>query len=143
MDLGSKSKLETSFGLASMTDIIFLLLIFFMLTSNFVNPTALPVELPKAAQSTTVVPKVSVTVTAKLEYYINQERIKPEQLESKLQEALATVADKKVILNIDKTVPVEYLVQVAALANQLNAKVAIATKLEGSTAGKADISVVE
>jgi len=131
MDLQSKNKLATTFSLASMTDIIFMLLIFFMLTSSFVAPSALPVELPSSESSTkSVTPNVHVTITSNLEYFVNDKVIQPQKIEIALRSALNKAKENKVILSIDKSVPVEHLVKVASVANKLNAKVAIATKLE-------------
>lgn len=130
MNLQTKNKIITTFSLASMTDVIFLLLIFFMLTSSFVAPTALPVDLPKTESSQTVTPKVRVTITKKLEYFVNNQFIRPEQIEVKLYEALQKAQTRKIILYIDKSVQVEHLVTVANIANKLNAKIAIATDLK-------------
>ncbi|TAF64989.1 MAG: biopolymer transporter ExbD [Cytophagales bacterium] len=130
MNLQPKNKLETGFSLASMTDIIFLLLIFFMLTSSIVSPTALPISLPKATSATQSNPRVIVTVTSKLEYFINNQPIEAKNIEVALVNELKKADEQKVLLNMDKTVPVEHLVRITAIANRLGAKVAIATQLE-------------
>ncbi len=130
MNLQPKNKLETGFSLASMTDIIFLLLIFFMLTSAIVTPTALPIDLPKTTTAINVNPKVSITVTAKLEYFVNNTPVKLEDMEKLLNQELTKTGERKVIINIDKKVPVEYLIKVTTIANNLKAKVAIATQIE-------------
>lgn len=130
MNLQPKNKLETGFSLASMTDIIFLLLIFFMLTSSIVSPTALPISLPKATSATQSNPRVIVTVTSKLEYFINNQPIEAKDIEVALVNELKKADEQKVLLNMDKTVPVEHLVRITAIANRLGAKVAIATQLE-------------
>ena len=71
MNFSPKNKIDTAFSMSSMTDIIFLLLIFFMLTSNFITPSGLPVNLPSSKSSTIVLQKISVTITKDLRYYIN------------------------------------------------------------------------
>ena len=128
MDLKSRSKVKTDFSMSGMTDIIFLLLIFFMLTSSFVTHSSLPIDFPSSKKSTSVIPKVGITVTKDLEYYINDKKIEFENLESELKAALETSKEPVVILNIDKSVAVEYLVKVASIANVLGAKISIATK---------------
>lgn len=128
MDLGKRQKADASFNMASMTDIIFLLLIFFMLTSSFVTPSGLPVNLPGSKSSEIVMQKVSVTITEELDYYVNAESIQKPQLESKLKEALKQADKGVVVLHIDKDVPVDHLVNVAGIATQLEAKVSIATR---------------
>ena len=74
--------------MASMTDLIFLLLVFFMLTSSFVTPSGLPVNLPSSKASTIEVQKVSVTVTKDLRYYVNEKKITKATLEGELKSRL-------------------------------------------------------
>ena len=71
MPFESKHKIDSSFSMSGMTDVIFLLLIFFMLTSSFITPSGLPVSLPSAKKSKIVMQKVSVTITEDLKYYLN------------------------------------------------------------------------
>jgi biopolymer transport protein ExbD len=127
MNLNSKNKVDASFSMASMTDLIFLLLVFFMLTSSFVTPSGLPVNLPSSKASTIEVQKVSVTVTKDLKYYVNEKQVTKATLEGELKSRLAG-AGGSVVLHIDKSVPSEHLVYVAGLATSLEAKVVIATK---------------
>ena len=127
MALETKNKVDTSFSMSSMTDIIFLLLIFFMLTSTFITPSGLPVNLPSSKSSTIVMQKVSVTITPDLRYYINDQRVTRDLLEIELARALQG-KEGVVVLHIDKSVPVEYLVEVASMATALKAKVSIATR---------------
>ena len=129
MDIKPRNQIETSFNFSSIADIIFLLLIFFMLTSSFVTPSGLPVNLPTSKTSTIQMQKVNVTITPDLKYYINDKATRAEDLETTLRELLLG-EEGAVILNVDKTVPVEYLVRVAGIATSLNAKVSIATKPE-------------
>ncbi|MFT5640745.1 MAG: biopolymer transport protein ExbD [Cyclobacteriaceae bacterium] len=127
MNLQSKHKVEANFSMSSMTDIVFLLLIFFMLTASFITPSGLPVNLPSSKTSEIVLQKVSVTITAKGDYYINDQKINENQLEGSLRSSL-TGKKGVVVVHCDKSVPVEYLVKVAGIATALEAKVSIATK---------------
>ena len=129
MDLKSRNKIETSFNFSSIADIIFLLLIFFMLTSSFVTPAGLPVNLPSSKKSAITLQKATVTITSDLKYYVNDRLTESDNLETALRAAL-TDKDGVVVLNVDKSVPVEYLVKVAGIATALDAKVSIATKPE-------------
>lgn len=113
--------------MSSMTDMVFLLLIFFMLTSSFITPSGLPVNLPSSKTSTIEVQKVSVTVTQDLQYYVNDKRVTKGTLEGVLKSNL-TGSNGVVVLHIDKSVPTEELVYVAGIATALEAKVSIATK---------------
>ena len=130
MNLDSKHKIETSFNFSSIADIIFLLLIFFMLTSSFVTPSGLPINLPSSQASSIVMQRVNVTITPDLRYYLNDQLVNRDQIESALREKLAGAEEGVVVLNVDKSVPVEHLVHVAGIATLLEAKVSIATKPE-------------
>ena len=127
MALQSKLKVDTSFSMSSMTDIIFLLLIFFMLTSTFITPSGLPVNLPSSKSSTIVMQRVSVTITPDRRFYVNDRRVTRGMIEIELAKALQG-KEGVVVLHVDKSVPVEYLVDVASIATSLKAKVSIATK---------------
>lgn len=127
MDLRSKNKVDAAFSMSSMTDMVFLLLIFFMLTSSFVTPSGLPVNLPSSKSATIVLQKVSVTITAEKQYFVNDKKVSADNLETELSRELEG-KEGVVVLHVDKSVPVEYLVNVAGIATKLKAKVSIATK---------------
>lgn len=129
MALKSKNKVDVNFSMSSMTDIIFLLLIFFMLTSSFITPSGLPVSLPSSKTSNIVMQEVSVSITPDLAYYVNDQRVALSNLEKVLTAELQG-KESVVVLHIDKSVPVENLVKVADIATRLKAKVTIATKPE-------------
>ena len=130
MNLRSKHKIEAAFSMSSMTDVIFLLLIFFMLTSSFITPSGLPVNLPSSRSSNIVMQKVSVTITDDLQYFVNAEPVTQANLEQNLRSVLQSQPEKEgiVVLHVDKDVPVEHLVKVASIATSLKARVSIATK---------------
>ena len=127
MNLKSKHKVEAAFSMSSMTDVIFLLLIFFMLTASFITPSGLPVNLPSSRSSEIVIQKVSVTITDDLKYYVDQKQVTLGQLEGVLRNSFAG-KEGVVVLHCDKSVPVDNLVQVASIATALEARVSIATK---------------
>lgn len=127
MNLQTRNKVDPAFSMASMTDLIFLLLIFFMLTSSFVTPSGLPVNLPTSKASTLEVQKVSVTVTRDLQFYVNDRKVTKSTLEGELKSKLAG-PNGVVVLHIDEAVPTREMVFVAGIATSLEAKVSIATK---------------
>ncbi|MBS4071168.1 ExbD/TolR family protein [Algoriphagus aquatilis] len=127
MGLQSKNKIDASFSMSSMTDIIFLLLIFFMLTSSFITPSGLPVNLPSSEASDIVMQEVTVSVTKDLRFSVNDKVVSRDQIKSEL--AILLEGKKgQVVLHIDKEVPVEYLVEIGGIAAGLEANVSIATK---------------
>ena len=127
MNLKASNKINPLFSMSSMTDIIFLLLIFFMLTASFVTPSGLPVNLPSSKSSKIVIQKVSITITKDLKYFVNEKESSKDNLEIMLRDA---IGDKEglVVLHCDKDVPVEELVNIAGIATSLEAKITIATK---------------
>ncbi len=127
MNLESKYEVDASFSVSSMTDIVFLLLIFFMLTSSFITPSGLPVNLPSTKKSKIVMQKTAVTITADLKYYINNKQVAESNLERELAREISG-SEAIITLHVDKSVPTEYFVKVAGIAAALNAKVSIATK---------------
>lgn len=110
-----------------MTDIVFLLLIFFMLTIASVTPQALLIDLPQSNNADILLPQVDVMITADLIYYVDQQQTTREQLEGLLQQKLNT-AQRVVLLHIDKSVPVAHMIYVTDIAASLHAKVAVATQ---------------
>ena len=127
MNLQARNKVDPAFSMASMTDLIFLLLIFFMLTSSFVTPSGLPVNLPTSKASTIEVQKVSVTVTKDLQFFVNDKRVSRSTIEGELKSKLGG-PHGVVVLHIDEAVPTREMVYVAGIATSLEAKVSIATK---------------
>ncbi len=127
MDLKPRNKVEAAFSMASMTDLIFLLLVFFMLTSSFITPSGLPVSLPSSKSSSVEMQKVSVTVTKDFDFYVNDKKVTRGTLESELKSKLGH-ANGSIILHVDKSVPVEHLAFVAGIATSLEAKVVLAVQ---------------
>ncbi|MDG1277904.1 MULTISPECIES: ExbD/TolR family protein [Algoriphagus] len=127
MGLQAKNKVDPAFSMSSMTDIIFLLLIFFMLTSSFITPSGLPVNLPSSETSDIVMQEVTVTITKDFKYSVNDKIVSREQIKAELT-SLLTGKKGQVVLHIDKEVPVEYLVEIGGIAAGLEANVSIATK---------------
>lgn len=127
MGLQAKNKVDPAFSMSSMTDIIFLLLIFFMLTSSFITPSGLPVNLPSSETTDIVMQEVTVTVTKDLRFSVNDRVVSREQIKGELA-ALLEGKKGQVVLHIDKDVPVEYLVEIGGIAAGLEANVSIATK---------------
>lgn len=127
MGLQSKYKVDSNFSMSSMTDIIFLLLIFFMLTSSFITPSGLPVNLPSSETSDIAMQEVTVSVTKDLKYAVNDRVVSRDQIKAELT-SLLSGKQGQVVLHIDKEVPVEYLVEIGGIAAGLEANVSIATK---------------
>jgi|TARA_R100000027_G_C2213408_1_gene83741 biopolymer transport protein ExbD len=124
----SRHNVDPAFSMSSMTDIIFLLLIFFMLTSSFITPSGLPVNLPSSKSTNIVMQKVSVTITKDMLYFVNDKRVAVSDIETAIKRELRNADEGVVVLHIDKSVPTEHLVRVAGIASSLKAKVSIAAQ---------------
>jgi len=127
MALKPSNKRDPNFSMSSLTDIIFLLLIFFMLTSTFVTPNALNLTLPSSNSKSTAKPKVSVSITKGMEYYVNSERVTFDNLEQKLGEMLKGEEDPTVFLNAEKSVSIEKVVEIMNIANSMKIKMVLST----------------
>jgi len=127
MALKPSNKRDPNFSMSSLTDIIFLLLIFFMLTSTFVTPNALNLTLPSSNSKSTAKPKVSVSITKGMEYYVNAERVSFDNLEQKLGEMLKDEEDPTVFLNAEKSVAIEKVVEIMNIANNMKIKMVLST----------------
>jgi biopolymer transport protein ExbD len=127
-----RTKVKPDFNMASMTDLVFLLLIFFMITSTLVSPNAIKVSLPKANSQVTTKKSLNVSITSDLRFYVEGTEAPQPQFEVALTNALKTLntTDAVVSVNCDKAVPVEHLVNVMRICNNLKAKVVLATQPE-------------
>ena len=126
MKLKGRNKVSPEFSMSSMTDIVFLLLVFFMLTSN--APNALDLLLPKAKGKSTNTQNVSVTIDKDLKYYVNNEQISAEYIEIELKKALKGQEKPTVILRAEQSVAIKEAVNVMDIANKNNYKVILAVR---------------
>ena len=126
MNLQPRNKVDVGFSMSSMTDLIFLLLIFFLLTSSMVSPAGLPVSLPSSKASTLEMQQVSVTITKDHTYFVNDKQVPFEGLEAELGQYLKEGQEGVVVLNVDKSVSTEEAIRVAGIAAYLKARVSIA-----------------
>jgi len=111
-----------------MTDIVFLLLIFFMLTSTLVTTNALDLVLPSSKAKSVKKQTVSVSIDKNLEHYIDRDKVEPAFVESLLKTRLADSEDKVVVLRVEKGVPIEHAVMVMDIAYRNQFKIVLATQ---------------
>ncbi|MGM0530054.1 MAG: ExbD/TolR family protein [Bacteroidota bacterium] len=132
MDLKPRNKISTSFSMSGMTDIVFLLLIFFMVTSTLVNPNALNLLLPRSSNQTPASPIETVSITSELDYYVGSQQVKFSQIEYVLEERFSqkNVEEPTISLNADRRVPIEEVVKVMNIANRNQWNMILATRAE-------------
>ena len=118
--------MSPEFSMSSMTDIVFLLLVFFMLTSN--SPNALDLLLPKAKGKSTNTQNVAVSIKKNLEIYIDADRVRAGEVEAKLQAKLKGQEEPTVILRAEEGVPIEEAVNILDIANRNKYKIILAVR---------------
>lgn len=128
MNLRGRNKVSAEFSMSSMTDIVFLLLIFFMLTSPVITPEALDLILPKAKGKTTSTQNVAVSITEDLKFYINEEQVSSNGIERALKAKLSGIEEPTIILRAAEGVPIEKAVQIMDIANRNKYKIVLAVK---------------
>jgi len=128
MNFRGRNKVTPEFNMSSMTDIVFLLLIFFMIASTLVTTSAIDILLPKASGKTENKKSVAVSIKKDLTYYIDQKRVGESVLENELLAALSSKEKPTIVLRAEKSVPVENVVRVMDIANRNKFKVILAVK---------------
>jgi biopolymer transport protein ExbD len=133
MALKQRFNIESNFSMASMTDVIFLLLIFFMITSTIVVPNAIQVLLPRSQQQAQAKPITRVTIDSELNYYVananeTERQVSFEAITPFLQSAYTNDPDIFVALYADETVPYREIVRILDIANQHKFKMVLMTR---------------
>jgi biopolymer transport protein ExbD len=137
MALKKRLKVEAGFSMSSMTDIIFLLVLFFIMASTMSSPNDIKIDLPqsKASSSTrSVVAKVSIDKNGK--FFIAKgtakpQQIAPEMLESYIMDIVAQDSTTYIALHADQQIAYKEVVRVLDIANQHKLKLVVATKAFG------------
>lgn len=131
MALKRTSRSKAEFSMSSLTDIIFLLLIFFMLTSSFVTPNALKLMLPRATNKTMTKQSVRVSITPDITFYVNEKQVPADGLEAAIRREMDTGQEQPaIVVNADKSVPINHVVKVMMIGKKMEAKVVLATEPE-------------
>lgn len=128
MSLRMRNRRSAEFSMSSLTDIIFLLLIFFLLTSTLVQPNAVKLLLPNSTSQTQARQNVAVAIDAENRYFLNNEPVGLDNLPGLLRQALSGESDPTVVLYADKSVAIEEVVKVMSIANDQQIKMILATE---------------
>ncbi|MFQ3333169.1 MAG: biopolymer transport protein ExbD [Thalassomonas sp.] len=127
MGLRGRNKVTPNFNMSSMTDIVFLLLIFFMLTSTLVSPNALKLLLPSSKAKTLEKQTISISITKDIDFYINENKVTAASMEQELKLLINNEQEPAIILHTDKTVAIEHVVKVMDIAYRNKYKIVLAT----------------
>lgn len=114
---------------SAMNDIMFFLLLFFLIASTVTNPNVIKLMLPKSSSGQSVSKKtITVSVTKDLRYYVDKKEVKEEELSATLGSYKQLATELTIILYVDKTVAIQNVVQVMDVAQKLNIKLVLATE---------------
>ena len=128
MNLRGRNKVNPNFNMSSMTDIVFLLLIFFMLSSTLVTVSAIDVLLPKAGWKTENNASVAISITNQSKFYIDKTLVSEKNLELEILRNVGTDKKKTIVIRGDQNVPYKSVMKVIDIANKNKLKMILAVK---------------
>ena len=128
INLRKKKDFTVEVFTSSMNDIMFFLMLFFIIISTLLNPSMIKVTLPSSRSSQSIQKKeINLTMTREKIYYVNSTEVPYDGLESLLKKELERSPDAFIMLRFDNTLPIQDLVNVLSIGNRLNSKMIIAT----------------
>lgn len=129
MALKRRSKVNPNFSMSSMTDIVFLLLIFFMVTSTLIAPNALKLLLPQSSNQTSASPVATVSISQDINFYVGTTQVQFEDIEEILQYRFKQekIDEPTISLHVHRTVPMQEVVKIMNLAKDNRWKLILAT----------------
>ncbi|MDP2422768.1 MAG: biopolymer transporter ExbD [Bacteroidales bacterium] len=122
MAIQTRNKRSVAFSMASMSDLVFLLLIFFMLTSTLVAPNAIKLLLPESSSKAMAKQTITVYINESYQYFLEDRPVDERLLEEELIRILLPESEATVVLRADQTVPIQNIVSVIDAVNIVNEK---------------------
>jgi biopolymer transport protein ExbD len=129
MKLRGRDRFRAEVSTSSLSDIMFFLMLFFLITSTLVNPSVIKLTLPSAKHHQTVrKTEVAVSITKDLRYYVNNKEVRFGDLEIELVKAVQDLTEPTIVIRCDNTIPVQNLVDVMEIGNKFKIRMILATK---------------
>ena len=128
MNIRGRNKVTPEFNMSSMTDIVFLLLIFFMIASTLVSADAIDLLLPSSTSKTTQTKNVSVSVNKDLQYFVDMKQVPKSQLETEVLSKLGNSDSRTITIRSDESVDLKHVVYIMDIANRNKIKSTLAVK---------------
>ncbi len=129
MNIRRKSTFSAEVYTGSLNDIMFFLLLFFLIVSTLVNPSVIKLLLPKATTSQAISKQqFSLSVTSDKKYYLNNKEVPFENLKTEIMQATKNISDATIVLRMDNSLTVQDMVDVLQVGNELKMKMVLATK---------------
>jgi biopolymer transport protein ExbD len=132
MNLTRRHKEDAEVHTGPLNDILFILLLFFLIVSTLANPNVVKLSQPKAKSDTKAKQTVVVSIDANKQFYVGTTRVTIDELKARLQPFLAKETDQpSIVINADKTVPIDDVVAVMRVARELGARTVLAVDKSG------------
>ncbi len=130
MKLKRKREMQAEVYTSSLNDIMFFLLLFFLIISTLVNPSVIQLMLPKASANVQKISKqtINLSVTKDLNYFLNDKPIAFNDIKPSIQKLVSNPENTTVILRADRTIQLQDLVSILDIGNQLHLKMILATQ---------------
>ncbi|MBQ0769376.1 MAG: biopolymer transporter ExbD [Bizionia sp.] len=128
MNLRGRNKITPEFNMSSMTDIVFLLLIFFMIASTLVSAEAIDLLLPQSSSKTTQTKNVSVSVNKDNEYFVDMKQVPKNSLEAEVLAKVGKSDSPTITIRSDQDVEMKHVVYIMDIANRNKIKSTLAVK---------------
>jgi biopolymer transport protein ExbD len=129
MNLRSKNKFRPEVSTSSLSDIMFFLMLFFLITSTMISPSVIKLTLPNSKYHQTVrKTEISLSITKELDYYINNQKVAFADIEKELSRKIENIPNVTVVIRCDSKIPVQELVNILQIGNKLKIKMILATK---------------
>lgn len=129
MNLRNKNKFRAEISTSSLSDIMFFLMLFFLITSTLISPSVIKLTLPNSKYHQTVrKTEISISITKELKYYLNNQEVAFPSLENELNKQIKNLDNVTVVIRCDSKIPVQELVNVLQIGNKLKIKMILATK---------------
>tara|TARA_Y100000815_G_scaffold221135_1_gene207280 strand:- start:707 stop:1099 length:393 start_codon:yes stop_codon:yes gene_type:complete len=128
MNIRGRNKVTPEFNMSSMTDIVFLLLIFFMIASTLVSAEAIDLLLPSSTSKTTQTKNVSVSVNKDLQYFVDMKQVSKSQLETEILAKVGNSDTPTITIRSDENVDLKHVVYIMDIANRNRIKSTLAVK---------------
>ena len=129
MNLRRRNRPVAEVHTSAMNDIMFFLMLFFLIASTVTNPNIIKLMLPKSDSGQSVSKKtVSIAINAKLEYFLDKQPVKLEEIQPRLAAYQQQAKELTIVLSVDRTVAIQDVVQIMDIANKMGIKLVLATE---------------
>jgi len=133
MRLRKRLEFKPEVATGSMNDIMFFLLLFFLLVATFANPNVIKLLLPKSSSNQTLDKKqITLSITKEKNYFIDKDQVPFNKLEGSLKAIKTRISDVTIVLRTDNSLTIQDLIDVLAIGNKLQIKMILATEKRGS-----------